>query len=120
MSNSFKFSEKKRRGHNSITLDRKHKEVIHKFTALENTLPKKQEQLMKMKEEYNTLIKNSNNTIADKLIDKKFEMKDKIEKLEKKINNIENGDDKIEYYLDTLDLISKYYNKVSINEEKKK
>ena len=120
MSNSFKLSEKKRRGHNSITLDRKHKEVIHKFTTLENTLPQKQEELMKMKEEYNILIKNSNSTITDKLIDKKFEMKDKIEKLEKKINNIENGNDKIEYYLDTLDLISKYYNKVSINEEKKK
>ena len=68
-----------------------------------------------MKEEYNILIKNSKSTITDKLIDKKFEMKDKIEKLEKKINNIENGNDKIEYYLDTLDLISKYYNKLSIN-----
>jgi len=120
MSNSFKFSEKKRRGHNSITLDRKHKEVINKFSSLEKSLPKKETSLFTLQEEYKTLCKSANTSITDEDIEKKFEIKDKIIALEKEIDEIKNGTDKIEYYLDTLDLISKYYNKVSINEKKKK
>lgn len=120
MSNSFKFSEKKRKGHNSITLDRKHKEVINKFSSLEKSLPNKEINLFTLQEEYKTLCKSANRSITDKDIEKKFEIRDKIIALEKEIDEIKNGTDKIEYYLDTLDLISKYYNKVSINEKKKK
>ena len=120
MSNSFKFSEKKRKGHNSITLDRKHKEVINKFSSLEKSLPNKEINLFTLQEEYKILCKSANRSITDKDIEKKFEIRDKIIALEKEIDEIKNGTDKIEYYLDTLDLISKYYNKVSINEKKKK
>ena len=120
MSNSFKFSEKKRKGHNSITLDRKHKEVINKFSSLEKSLPNKEINLFTLQEEYKMLCKSANRSITDKDIEKKFEIRDKIIALEKEIDEIKNGTDKIEYYLDTLDLISKYYNKVSINEKKKK
>ena len=60
MSNSFKFSEKKRKGHNSITLDRKHKEVINKFNSLEKSLPKKEINLFTLQEEYKTLCKSAN------------------------------------------------------------
>jgi hypothetical protein len=120
MSNSFKFSEKKRKGHNSITLDRKHKEVINKFSSLEKSLPNKEINLFTLQEEYKMLCKSANTSITDKDIEKKFEIRDKIIALEKEIDEIKNGTDKIEYYLDTLDLISKYYNKVSINEKKKK
>jgi len=120
MSNSFKFSEKKRKGHNSITLDRKHKEVINKFNSLEKSLPNKEIQLFKLQEEYKTLCQSANDSINDTDIEKKFEVKDEIFVLQKEIGEIQNGTDKIEYYLDTLDLISKYYNKVSINEKIKK
>ena len=105
MSNSFKFSEKKRRGHNSITLDRKHKEVINKFNSLEKSLPKKENNLFTLQEEYKTLCKNQNPSITDEDIEKKFELKDKIVALEKEIDEIKNGTNKIDYYLDTLDLI---------------
>jgi hypothetical protein len=120
MSNSFKFSDKKRKGHNSITLDRKHKEVMNKFTVLEDSIPQKQNKLLKLKEQYELMFKSNNHTLSDKHIDKKFELKEMIDKLEKEIGNIQTGANKVEYYLDTLDLISKYYNKVSINDKQKK
>jgi len=120
MSNSFKFTDKKRKGHNSITLDRKHKEVINKFTILEDSIPQKENKLNKFKEQYDTLCKSANNSLSDKHIDKKFELKEIIDRLEKEIDGIKTGTNKVDYYLDTLDLISKYYNKVSINDKKKK
>ena len=120
MSNSFKFSDKKRKGHNSITLDRKHKEVINKFTVLEESIPQKQNKLEKLKEQYNALCKNGNQKLSDKHIDRKFELKEMIDNIEKEIDEIESGSNKVDYYLDTLDLLSKYYNKVSINDKKKK
>ena len=121
MSNSFKFTNKKRKGHNSITLDRKHKEMTKKFADDHSSLPNKKIFLINLQKQYEVMCKNYKNAshLSDNNIDDKFKLTKHIKELKKEIDVIETDENRSEYYLSTLGLLSKYYNKDSAKENKK-
>lgn len=97
------------------TLDAYHKVIKKKFKCNDvelNKLQKKHENLIL---ELNK-IKNKK---TEKDINKQFKLKNKINEVNEKIKNITNKESESKYYLDTMDLLSIYFNKEVDNNNNK-
>jgi hypothetical protein len=91
------------------TLDSKHQEKIKEFEKRDKIIIKHQHKLDKLNEEYKILnIKKPIDYIEQDII-KKAKIKDQIVEVQEEINNLNNMSDTLEYFNNTIDLLSKYY-----------
>ena len=90
-----------------VTLDAKYKEKRDKFNYEQDNIESLNNELKLLERNYNKfdINKNLSNTeLENKIIDKK-----NIEEIKKKINNIKNLEDDIDYLLDTGNILFDYY-----------
>jgi hypothetical protein len=97
------------------TLDSFHKQTLKSFDNKEKDIPNIEKKIKKIEKEYMKLIKKENKKCSEKEIVKKFE-------LNKKINELKNEKEEIlkskqEYYLSTMEHLTKYYYNIDINIE---
>jgi hypothetical protein len=109
------------------TLDSKHNEIMQDFDKsrknlikLRNKLEKLENRLKKIENKKSNNNDNENNIVNNNIII--LELKDDINKLEEQIKKIESYDDELNYFLETSDILFKYYdnNKDINNEENNK
>lgn len=94
----------------NTTLDIKHKEIINNFNNIDNLLISKKNLLNKFNIELTNLNSILNKNINEKIIKRKSFLKNNIELLEVEILNLENRNDEINYYFNTVDILLDYYN----------
>lgn len=97
------------------TLDSKHQEKIKEFEKREKNIYKFQNKLDKLNEDYNILNKINPIEYTEDHIIKKAKIKDQIVEIEEEINNLNNMTDALDYFDNTIDLLSKYYNDNNVN-----
>jgi len=93
----------------SLTLDGRHREMLKSFDKLGNNLQKYENKLDKLKKKYEKLNKKGKRQCTDEEIDEMFKLQDEIEEIENKIKTVQSTDQTSEYYLNTSDLLHKYY-----------
>jgi len=93
----------------SLTLDGRHREMLKTFNKMDNNLQKYKLKIDKMKSKYEKLKKKGKRNCSVDEIAELFNLEDDIKKLQININNIQNSDEVNEYYLNTQDLLYKYY-----------
>jgi len=104
--------EKHKFKENIVSIDELHKIHINKFKQDKKDIPKKREDLKKLKEELIHLQENKNNgpiNLDIEHIRRINKVKINISKLEEDINNIKNHNDELEYYSKTGDVLYDYY-----------
>jgi hypothetical protein len=91
------------------TLDSKHQDKMKEFEKRDKNMSKLDSKLDKLKEEYNFInnMKPINYTEND--IIKKAKLKDQIKDVENELDNYNNMYDTLDYFNNTIDLLSKYY-----------
>lgn len=94
----------------NITIDAKHSEMINYFKNLQNSIPSLKEELKNLILEYNNKDITRKNDIEYILY--RDNLKDKINDLKAKINNINNNDEINKYFLDVGILLHNYYENV--------
>jgi len=94
---------------NRITLDAKHKEMMHYFKDLKKSLPNKRKMLQDLTLQLNTLQKLDNSTLSKDQIDQKYFLKVEISQLKQEIKDIDANKEEYEYYLATAPLLYTYY-----------
>ena len=92
---------------NRVTLDRKYKEKNLYFQEQKDSLESKKNELSRLNNLYNKYDVNSK--LSDKKIEEKMLLKEKINTLEKNIDNIQHKKDDINYLLDTGKILFEYY-----------
>ena len=97
------------------TLDSKHQEKIKEFEKREKNIYKFQNKLDKLNEDYDILNKINPIEYTEDHIIKKAKIKDQIVEIEEEINNLNNMTDALDYFDNTIDLLSKYYNDNNVN-----
>jgi hypothetical protein len=111
MSSRLKFGGKtQNKSSDNITIDAKHNEMIHYFKNLHHSLPTLKEELKKKIQEYN--IKDSNRKNDIDYILYKNNLKDSINELKVKINDITNNNELNNYYLEVGTLLHTYYENI--------
>jgi archaellum component FlaC len=95
-----------------ITLDHKHKQIIDKFHEDNNNLENYYNELEKFKNNLNSIDDKSDSNIKKKIL-----LKEKIKNIELKINDIENNNEELDYYLQTISILDNYYTNKPINVE---
>ena len=103
---------------NRTTVDAKHNTKIKYFKDLKKSLPVKKKKLNNLKNEYAILMKKSLRELTDKEFEKKNSLEDKIETLEKEVNDIESGKEEKEYYQNTGNILFDYYDNTNKNSRK--
>ena len=86
-----------------ITLDHKHKQIIDKFNQDNNNLENYYNELEKFRNNLE-LLDDSNDNLKKKIL-----LKEKIKNIEDKIYDIENNNEELDYYLQTIDILDNYY-----------
>jgi hypothetical protein len=86
-----------------ITLDHKHKQIIDKFYEDNNNLQNYYVELEKFKNNLELFEDNNEN------LKKKILLKEKIKNIEEKIYDIENNNEELDYYLQTINILDNYY-----------
>lgn len=94
----------------NITIDAKHSEMMDHFKQLQSSIPSLKEELKKLTLEYNNKDSSRKNDIE--YISYRDNLKDKINEIKSKINNIYNNDEINKYYLDVGILLHSYYENV--------
>ena len=94
----------------NITIDAKHSEMINHFKDLNNSIPKLKEELKKYILEYNT--KDLTRKCDIEYIIYKDKLKEQINDLKTKIDNIVNCDEVNKYYMDVGVLLHSYYENI--------
>ena len=102
------------------TLDSYHKKITKSFNNNDKELSKLTKKLKSSRIEYTKLLNKSKNKCSETEIKRQFELKNNIKELEKKIKSIENKEEESKYYLNTMDLLSTYFNKVKNKKVEKK
>jgi len=87
------------------TLDSKHQERMKEFEKKDKQLFKLQTRLEKLQNEYDNTMDYTFENIG-----KRATLKEGIREIEGEIRKIENLEDELEYFDNTLDIIDKYYN----------
>jgi hypothetical protein len=109
-----KIKKPKKLNKQPITLDHKHKLIIDKFNEDTNNLNCYYNELQKFK---NNLYQIENEDNSNK---KKILLKEKIKNIENKINDIENNNEELDYYIQTINILDNYYtnkNNTKLEEE---
>lgn len=91
------------------TLDQKHNEYLEKFNKMYSELPKKKENLEKLKKELNVILKTNPNKYTNTDIHRKSYLMDEIERISKDIKSIENCNESLKYLVNTLPYLISYY-----------
>jgi hypothetical protein len=91
-----------------VTLEAKHNEKLDTFDNNRNILIKKRKELKKMEDKYIFIDKKKNVDLSEDEMKLKLSITDKINDIKRFIKTNENNKD-IEYFLDTGDLLFKYY-----------
>ena len=106
-----KTKPKKERNHSSIeTVDTTHKKFILKFKKRKEELPKTKDKLKKLEKKLNDINNMKKDLYTHDIISKRAQLKVDIEFYKKEIYDIENNISELNYYSNTEDLLSEYYN----------
>jgi Zn finger protein HypA/HybF involved in hydrogenase expression len=92
-----------------ITLDSYHKYVVEKFHDKDNLKNQKIKKLKKIQKELEKINKKKDYEISNEEIKKKYDIKLKINTINKEIKKIDNNENEYHYYLNTMELLEKYY-----------
>ncbi len=92
-----------------VTLDAVHNEKIKEFNQNSAGLKKLQMDIVILNKKMANYQKKKMSELSPEEIEKKFELKDKIEELNKKIEIIKSKREDIDYFLDTGNLLFQYY-----------
>ncbi len=107
---SFKVKNRKKATiDNRTTVDAKHNTKIKYFKELKKSLPAKKKKLSNFKDQYQKLMAKTLRNFTDEEFEIKSDLEDKIEILEKEVNQIESGIEEKEYYQNTSDILFNYY-----------
>jgi hypothetical protein len=105
-----KSSNKNSLNNENITIDAKHSEMINYFKNLHDSVPLLKEELKKLIFEYNNKDINRKNDIEYILY--RDNLREKINELKNKINNINNNEELNKYYLNVGVLLHSYYENI--------
>ena len=97
-----------------ITLDAQHSEKIKELEENNKIITKLQTKLNKYEIEFNLLKNKKKTELSDSELEHYFFLKDNIEQLNIKINNINNNQDINDYFLNTGDILFKYYDTFNV------
>ena len=118
---SFKVKNRKKATiDNRTTVDAKHNTKIKYFKELKKSLPVKKKKLSNFKEQYQKLIAKPLREFTDEEFELKNDLEDKIEILEKEVNQIESGTEEKEYYQNTSEILFNYYDNSNKTNQKGK
>ena len=118
---SFKVKNRKKATiDNRTTVDAKHNTKIKYFKELKKSLPVKKKKLSNFKEQYQKLIAKPLREFTDEEFELKNDFEDKIEILEKEVNQIESGTEEKEYYQNTSEILFNYYDNSNKTNQKGK
>ena len=109
----FKDKIKKKCPH-PVNIDNKHCEIVKSFESQTKSIHELKEQLCNCINEYTQLSNIDNNIISDEQLERKFELKFKIDEIEKKIVYIEQQNNPVQYFVHTGHILFQYYNKVNV------
>lgn len=101
------FKNNKKKNKHTITLDKSHKNIIKSFDKLDKTINTKKGKLQRLKSKLEKMEKKFN--IENDDINEISRLKKEIEDLEKSIKDFEENDPKIDYFLNTSDILNNYY-----------
>jgi len=104
-----------------ITLDSYHKDLVEKFQNKNIEICERKNKLVIMEKELSLLNLKKDYEINNSQIKKKYDLKFKIKKINKEIESIDNNENEYDYYLNTMEILEKYYgqNNEEIEEVKK-
>tara|TARA_B110001454_G_scaffold209601_1_gene223254 strand:+ start:5086 stop:6246 length:1161 start_codon:yes stop_codon:yes gene_type:complete len=94
-----------------ITLDSYHKDLVEKFNNKDIEKNIKEDKKKELEEELLNLNNKKDYEIDNVEIQKKYELKLKINNIKKEIHSINNNENEYDYYLNTMDILEKYYGK---------
>ena len=97
----------------NITIDAKHKKQLNLYENEKKKLPNLVKDFSNKKEEFDKLSKKEKKNLDDDELNRYFDLKEYIEKYERKIELIKKGENKNKYLLETSHLLFNYYDKVS-------
>ena len=100
---------KDKKNNNKSTLNNHHRIMLNKFKKEKNKMPKYKANVIKLTKKLEKLNKKSDIKCSDKEIEQKFQLKEEIENLNKKIKNIEERKEKTDYFLNTFELLNDYF-----------
>ena len=107
---SFKIKNKKKIVSNQrSTLDAEHNEKLNQFSKDSENLDILKQKLTNNKNEFSKISNKEKSELSEYELDRFFTLKDEIPELENKISNIENNINENEYFLNTGDILFKYY-----------
>ena len=92
-----------------VTLDALHNNKIKQFNQNQNNLKKMNMELIVLNKRYNLFDQKKLKELTGEQIEQKFELKEKIELLQAKINTIKSKEEDVDYFLDTGNLLFQYY-----------
>tara|TARA_Y100000996_G_scaffold408732_1_gene388290 strand:+ start:735 stop:1913 length:1179 start_codon:yes stop_codon:yes gene_type:complete len=98
-----------------LTLDVMHKNKIDTLETEKNDLPNLKNELETLQNQKKELSTKHKSTMTDAELDLFLSIDDKIIKLQKEIDNLKNDNHKINYLLDTSDIIFEYYDSDNTN-----
>jgi hypothetical protein len=93
------------------TIDAKHNKHIEEYNQEYNNLKKYKSELNNIESEYKSLTSKRMVELSDDEITRKFNLRDNIDSLKLKINNIEKDVDINDYYMNTAHILFHYYEK---------
>ncbi len=94
-----------------ITLDSYHKDLVEKFNNKDVEKNIKEDKKKELEKELLNLNNKKDYEIDNVEIQKKYELKLKINNIKKEIHSINNNENEYDYYLNTMDILEKYYGK---------
>jgi ribosomal protein S27E len=107
---SFKVKNKKKIVSNQrSTLDAEHNEKLNQFSKDSQNIDILKQQLTNSENEFSKISNKAKSELSEYELDRFFTLRDEIPKLKEKVTNIENSIDENEYFLNTGDILFKYY-----------
>jgi hypothetical protein len=101
-----------------ISIEKKHRENIEQLLKLEESLPEKKKELVKLRKEVLRLERKEPSLYTNADILAKANIKDKISMLEETIKKIENKEDQSRYILSAAPVLETYYNSKKNQDQK--
>jgi hypothetical protein len=92
-----------------VTLDALHNDKIKSFNQSQSGLKKMEMEMVLLKKKLSIYEQKKLRELTDEEMEDRFSIKDSINTLESKINNIKTKSEDIDYFLDTGDLLFQYY-----------
>ena len=101
----------------SNTLDSHHKNIVSNFKQNTENILDLEENIKILQDELDEINKTPDNECTDAQIKYKKQMKKNIKELKSKIKNVKNKTTETSYYIETIDIFTKYYNDNTFNNE---